>query len=360
MAKKANPELVRYIERHLSKGFKIKHIKKKLAEVGHPIEAIEDAAEFVTSTRPSSRKKPAAFMIIYGLLLIVLLVVLGLFIFTKVTEQLEYVEEVREVEKVQLFTGMSDLELIKYAKANDEPAACENIGNHNLYYACVDRYWEKGDCGYERLIDEGVSACFKDLAFSTKDPRNCLKTDDSTSCLTELATKFNDEDLCFGSYDCVYKIAVSKEDAGVCSSLSGSIEEDCFDEYAKETGNVSVCDEGSVTCRYFFAKTEEEKEVFITNLEEDITNRELNVDTYDIIFELASENKDIFLCKFLKSFKSANRISLETLCAIRIGLNTTDSTKCNVLSDESQKNLCFDFISSGCAANQKICADLEE
>ncbi|MBU2560907.1 MAG: hypothetical protein KKD17_01320, partial [Nanoarchaeota archaeon] len=94
MAKRPNPELVRYVEKHLAKGFKIHHIKRKLAEVGHPIEAIEDASQFVLAKQQG--KRVPKFMIVYGIILILVIAAVGWFIWFKATQQVEYTKTVEE------------------------------------------------------------------------------------------------------------------------------------------------------------------------------------------------------------------------------------------------------------------------
>lgn len=355
MAKKPDPELVKYIEKHLLKGYKLKQVKRRLADVGHPIEAIEDAAQFVLSSKPHLKRRDWKFMIVYGLILIVVLAGLVYFIATKTTEQMEYTETVEQIEKAREFKGMTDIELIKYAASTGDISACKEIESHNTYYACVDRYWERDDCSYERTIGEGVSGCFRSLALSTKDPQKCLKTEDVRACLTELAEEFDDERLCIGSYDCVYNLAVRDKDSEVCDVLSGSQEEHCFDEYAKETGNESVCDSGSLTCSYFFAETDQEKEAFVTGLEEGIAERELNVGVYDILLDLASKNDDVGLCRLLEDFDDGSGFSIELACIINIGLNTGDVNVCNELSDDMDADFCRRAVLSNCTDGQKLC-----
>jgi hypothetical protein len=352
MAKRPNPELVKYIEKHLSKGFKIRNIKRKLAEVGHPIEAIEDAVAYVTQQLP--KKKPAAFMIVYGLVLIAAIVIFAWFIITKTTQQLEYRETVKDIEERKSYLGMTDIELIKLAAAGDMNA-CEFIEGHNIRYGCLGKYWEREDCSYERLVDEGVSSCFMNLALDTKTPENCFKADDTINCLTNVASKWNDAKLCMGSVDCVQEQAIKQKDSSACNNLGEDSREECFDFYAQEMDDISACESGSVQCKYILAKTEESKKEFFEGLDDDISSRNIEMDKYDLVIELASENNDLILCSFLKEFSDESGLSIETACVAKIGLNSNDANKCNELLEETQKDLCKDVVTTKCSNNQEIC-----
>ena len=112
MAKKPNPDLVKYIQKHLAKGFSIKEVKKRLAEVGHPIEAIEDAAAYVSASSPKTKKKIPRFMVVYGLILIVLIAGFLAFIWYKAGQQAEYTDTVKDLKQAHTFESMTDVERV--------------------------------------------------------------------------------------------------------------------------------------------------------------------------------------------------------------------------------------------------------
>ena len=49
----------------------------------------------------------------------------------------------------------------------------------------------------------------------------------------------------------------------MCESLAGMFQYQCYDAYAAETGDFSVCDKGSFICGYPSNGTAEEKKAFI-------------------------------------------------------------------------------------------------
>jgi hypothetical protein len=75
--------------------------------------------------------------------------------------------------------GMTDVALLKLAASGDMDA-CSFIKDHNTYYACTGKYWERGDCSYQRLTGEKVSECFTELASKSKDSHFCYSVPDVT------------------------------------------------------------------------------------------------------------------------------------------------------------------------------------
>lgn len=266
MAKRPNPELVRYIERHLTKGFKIHHIKRKLAEVGHPIEAIEDAAQFVFAKQP--KKRAPKFMIVYGIILILVIAAAGWFIWFKATQQVEYTKMVEEIKKNVSFSGMTYVELMKFAAANDDLRACEFIRDHNMYYACVDKYWTRGDCSFERFTGEW-DACNSERALSSFDDSFCSKLEDLDgyeSCrqaVFERVVVLNEPEKCVTD-DCLnyyFSMDNASVDRDFCSMLKFSDwRDDCLVFIAVRENDESYCDGFSdinslFECRSHFIKT---------------------------------------------------------------------------------------------------------
>ena len=69
---------------------------------------------------------------------------------------------------------MTDVELLKFAAANDDMEACEFVEDHNRYYACVNRHWEGEDCFWEIFIGE-EEACWYEKAIASGEYVECLK-----------------------------------------------------------------------------------------------------------------------------------------------------------------------------------------
>lgn len=333
MAKRPNPELVSYIEKHLSKGFKIRHIKRKLAEVGHPIEAIEDAVAFVTQQHP--KKKPAAFMIVYGLVLLVAIVLFAWFILTKATQQLEYRETVKDIEERKTYLGMTDVELIKLAAAGDMKA-CDHIGGHNLQYACLDKYWEREDCSYERLVGES-SKCWFEKAKESLDFSLCNKVGEDLreNCFEEVFTKINEKDSfedCTGDDVCLnFIMNLSKpKDVSFCDYYSEDYEKErCMISIAKSQNRKEICtelsfDENKLDCFVEFTNSFDEaaatceKQSGFLNFqfsEEEIDQTQLNqIDSATLTklycfqaLTMPLVEKDIYTCEQLSDFVVSNQ-----------------------------------------------------
>lgn len=225
---KPNPELVKYIEEHNAKGFDIKSIKKALAEAGHPIEAIEDAASSVLHTAPPTRRKISPFMIVYGLILILIISGAIWFAWFKITEYKDYSAQVQTVEQTTqekaaqqtTLAAMDDVGVMRYAQSNNDTSACEYVEDHNKYYACVDRYWELGGCKWEMAMQE-ARACVSNLAVSEINISKCNRlktTEDKTAC-----------------QEAVFSAILNKGDISLCNSA------DCEHFFLSRNPSITEC-----------------------------------------------------------------------------------------------------------------------
>lgn len=273
MAKRPSPELVKYIEKHLAKGFKIRHIKKKLAEVGHPIEAIEDAAAYVTASKPKTRKKIPKSMVIYGVILILIIAGFAWFIWFKATQQIEYEEKVEVIKKNATYKGMTDVQLIKFAKANDDMEACNFIDDHNVHYACMDKYWERDDCLYELFIGE-YDSCMVARAKLNRQPSFCRSVEDEDGRLLCFEEVFEDisetgtPSECAGMDDCLdlyFEKHNLSLDVAFCDMYAGDTEsrDGCLLFFASKNNNESICQMTSLLrsnwkCKSMFFYTPEQ------------------------------------------------------------------------------------------------------
>ncbi len=248
MAKRANPELIKYIEEHLSKGFDIKQIKKRLADVGHPIEAIEDAAAFVIHQRPAPRKKPALFMVMYGLVLILAISGFLFFAWFKYTQHQDYLERLNEVDFNRTLVAMTDIEVLKYAASADNTGFCRFIDDGSLRFICLDRIWAQKDCYYEFILGEeddcfirlakeerNVSFCER-INLTSPKKRDCLKS------MVELALSSKDPSVCAQSLVCARGAAIEKKDVYFCERLFGGEKASCLLAVARVTGDSKICD----------------------------------------------------------------------------------------------------------------------
>ncbi len=244
MSKRANPELVKYIEKHLSKGFKIRNVKQKLAEVGHPIEAIEDAVESVIQTKTHTKRKPKTFMIVYGIILMVVIAAFIGFIWFKAGQHVEYKEAVKEAEKEQSSADMTDVELLKFAASTVNLEGCKFIENHNILFACSEKYWERDDCIYEAILGEEVDECRVKLAVSEEVyNKYCEGILTEDGCRTTIALIEKNVSMCTDDM-CVQHLAIQEKDKSICSHVySEKSKKECLFAFAIETGSKDVCAE---------------------------------------------------------------------------------------------------------------------
>lgn len=237
---KPNTELISYIEKHLEKGFKLKHIKRKLAEVGHPIEAIEEAAAFVVDNKPHLLKKKERFMVAYGVVLIVLLVVGIVFLGYTIWQQSGAGGKIRGAEK---FNAMSDAELLKYAAENEELRVCEYIEGHNVRYACNGRYWERKHCDYYKLINESIKGCqVMERVGKTNFLKYCREYETATECVSSVALGENAVSFCGGNSVCEKRFYVSQGTVEACKKLDIGESNICIYELAKSRNDKTICE----------------------------------------------------------------------------------------------------------------------
>jgi hypothetical protein len=345
MARRPNPELVRYIEKHLAKGFKIRHIKKRLKEVGHPVEAIETALDFVLERHPEHRKKLPRFMIIYGIILILGIAAFVWFMWFKASQQIEYTETVKQVEQKTEYMGMTEMQLLKLAASRNDLEPCNFIKDHNTYYACMDKYWARDDCSWEKFIEEGVEDCLQKRAMSEKDPDICFRTENTSGCLYRLADTNSDASLCGGVEGCVIALATARNDENFCNVMEDSIaEEDCVDEVAEASGNKELC----ITheCEYNLLKTYEEKNAFVLDLKTEFTEEEVE----HMVIDFAWEDGDKDMCAFSSS---------PSLCLAGIAVFNNDTQLCGSLTDIDTSK-CISIINDGCSpTTAALCSALE-
>jgi len=359
MANKPNPQLVKYIEKHLAKGFHINHVKRKLAEAGHPIEAIEDAAEFVMMQKPHLKTRSHKFMILYGILLILIISGLVWFAWLKISEQLEYKEEVQDIEQTQSFKGMTDVELIKLA-AKGNTAACNSIQGHNMKYACLGAYWERGDCTWERLIGEDYNLCIyqKIMADGTLKDCNGIAPDNLRSrCKSEkrlAAIDISDPVLCDDDERCLLGIVQESSDcntvdlAGLSSRSRTYFQDACADITARKRNDVSICDDISAEglgadrddCIFYLepVNTFRDRCSLLSAAEE----------KNDCIFEGAIIRKNADLCKDLSNKYSRSKGT----CLFTIAVLLDNEDICNEISESDMSDKCKQVFSTDCKGSE--------
>ncbi len=277
---KPNPKVTAYIKKHLEKGIHIKKIKRTLAEAGHPIEAIEDAAEYVFQMNPHLKKKPKTMMVVYGLILIFLISALIIFAYFKLAETVEYVEQKgaveKQIEKTRSIAGMSDQEIILYVARSEDMSACESITSLNIQYACQERMWETDPCRYKGIIGGSSDICYSDAALESLSLDLCYKIHDKIqldACklhvIIEIASQ-NAYDKCLGSFECLnysMSLNIGSLDDAFCDNFMAEDSDQCRIEMAAAKSDESVCNlisliENRHQCHEHFLSSMQEADAF--------------------------------------------------------------------------------------------------
>ncbi|MBT5022490.1 hypothetical protein HON01_06695 [Candidatus Woesearchaeota archaeon] len=201
---KPSKALVDYIKKHREKGVHIKKIKRKLADAGHPIENIEASVAHVFANHPHLKQSASiGFYLLSGLAVLVVLFII-IFGVTQLTDYLDYQDNLNEFSENQTFEAMSDIDLLIYASEELDLKACNFINNHNIYYACTERYWERDDCMFEYFFDK-YDSCWLDKAYNSFNLSLCAPIMDSnleSECIQNLFEDIalaKNVQLCLGS-----------------------------------------------------------------------------------------------------------------------------------------------------------------
>jgi hypothetical protein len=370
MAKRPNPDLVTYIEKHLAKGFHIKDVKRKLAEVGHPIEAIEDAAQFVLAKQP--RKSIPKFMIVYGLILLLLIVAFLYFAWFKASQQVEYKETVAEIQKNQTYSGKTDVELLKMAAAGDM-GACRFIRTHNLYYACTGKYWEREDCYFVELIGGDVDSCFFDKAMKQKNISLCysLTRKSATSCINEVATSNNDYSLCGPDSQCLMNYSIEKDSKDACFAIEdASVTRVCAERLAVHSNDESICAYAGDTCKIHFIKEPAAQVDYVSNV---LATKYSGVEFHegivpdnrtDFIVSSAFITQNPDLCmklgdEFVDYNTKLQDVPIRAACLVKVAFLKKDPGVCSRISSERERNICQEVVSDDCKTyDREVCSRL--
>lgn|GEM_PF-5870402 len=347
-----DPSLVNYIEKHIEKGFNIKSIKQKLAEAGHPIEAIEAAASHVISSSKKSKRKVSAFTIVYGLILILVISAFIWFVWFKATQQAEFKEVLEETEKKRSLAGMTDVELLKLAASGDA-TACSFIRNHLMYYACIDSYWNREDCVFEEFIGVDRETCLYDHAGKSNNSTLCLRIEGpkSDECLFNVANKNSDYSFCSGSEVCLTNFASDHKNAEACRAIDNSEKEkDCFDRLANSSKEMSLCKEGSEFCMLSFLESKQE---IIDYVKEEFPKHETGFS----IIDLALNTRIIELCDFINGtviLPEIGEVSRSSACKVKVSYLNNDSSICSRLDIQKERNICNDVFTKHILATDGI------
>ena len=263
-------QLTNYIQKELDKGFSKDLITKKLLQAGYTQQEIGESFKSLKSAEPLLRRKFADTLHlethiqwskwIFGLLAIIVVIILGFLMYQYKGELSSYQEQ-----DVSSCDSLSDREkdicYLQLSATGED--YCSAIQNMAIKTACDERVWETNNCTYELFIGNDYDKCLYQKAVETKDTKYCTMQEEHSDCLLQLALDAGDNSLCEGDGYCLFNYATEKKDITVCESLAGMFQYQCYDAYAAETGDFSVCDKGSFICGYPSNGTAEEKKAFI-------------------------------------------------------------------------------------------------
>jgi len=222
MAKK---EVVDYIERHLEKGYKVHHIRKKLLSVGHKHDDVEEAITEAHNRRYSLR---ILFVALFLLIIMVLVFIYQDKIFSteevKVETSLEEPQESTSSGKVMInIVARDEVE----EEVLEEPSECElRCGAEER---CVV-LCENSEVINEAVSNDDLGVCEK-LSIATsnvcKDQiylRRAVNLDDLLQC-NNVQDDF--KQTCLDSY--YYKKTISSGDLSYCGNIEDKwLKEGCL------------------------------------------------------------------------------------------------------------------------------------
>jgi hypothetical protein len=297
-------QLTNYIQKELDKGFAKDLITKKLLQAGYAQEEITESFKSLKTGEPLLKRKfvdtihEDAKVIrskwLFPILGVLLLVVFGYLIF-------HYVEMPSGTECDNI-SDIEEKDICYLELATSGEKVCEKITNNVFKTACEQKIWSLRDCTYEMLIDKDPETCLLNKAIETKDTRYCTMQEEHTDCLLMLANSTNDPSLCQGDSFCLALFAIEKKNPEVCETIFFSHEE-CYDTYAAETGDTSICDEGGLLCGYPYNGTTGEKKTFIESklflLSTEIPDGNDLSEKDEYLISFAKQTKELAFCEYI-------------------------------------------------------------
>ncbi len=298
-------QLTNYIQKELDKGFDKDLITKKLLQAGYTKDEINESFKSLKSSEPLLRRKlidtihEDAKVIrskwlfpVIGIILLIVFVYL-VFQYIGVTERVTGCDGISDIQE-------KDICYLTLAASGED--VCEKISTAFIKTACEQQIWALGDCTYEILIDKDPETCLLNKAIETKDTRYCTMQEEHTDCLLMLATTANDKSFCEGNPDCLQEYSIEQKDPSACTGLV-LFADDCYDAYAAETGDTSICDKGTFLCGFPYGGTEEQKKTFIESkislLSTEVEEGE-NYSRRDIyLYKTAERLKDNIFCNYI-------------------------------------------------------------
>lgn len=346
-------QLTNYIQKELGKGFSKELITKKLLQAGYTQQEIAESLKSLKSAEPLLRRKlidtihEDAKVVrskwLFSLIGIILLIGFVYLILQYVSIPAGTVcDNIADVQE-------KDICYLELA-ANGEDV-CGKISASSVQLACTEKLWETQQCVYEKIIGKISDIC--------KEPEEgCELAENYGQCITDLALKEQNVEICQKRLNCVTAFAIQMNDGSLCQTLTRG-QKYCTTKYYEETGDAQYCTAGNLACGYNSEATEQEKIEFfeqnIAAMDEEGFN--------DYVLEFAIENNEPLACQYLQEtdvkiqeILDANSITMSDFCIIAIAHNTKNSTICEMLIVTHKYSLCIESLN---CTEGELCNEME-
>ncbi len=299
-------QLTNYIQKELDKGFTKKQITEKLLQTGYNQQEITESFQSIESKQPLlTRKLPDVLhldphvkwsKIVFPLLAIA---ILAFFVFLIWQYSAVFVPAVSPCEDVvgQEEKDRCILELAALGKGD-----CTGIVSSLFIAACEQKLWESDECTYTLLLGGDVESCLFQKAIETKDTTYCTRMEEHSDCLTELALALHDATICMNDVSCITTYMIKERDPTACNQVI-LFSEECYDAYAQQTGDSSICDKGSFVCGYPIEGTLEDRKTFIESKLSTLSTETPEGDDMSIrdeyLYNMAKQFQDTIFCEYI-------------------------------------------------------------
>jgi len=180
--------VAKYVELGLSQGYSEDKIRAKLRDAGYSDSLIDEAFAHHNQFKDEPEQpfnEFKNFLKVYHkkIIIITIALVVGVWAIATIAANISHARIIADdfgvlfgnkiPEQKCLESANPDICLIKEAKARDTTFFCRKIGDRTVKRACEERFWERRDCFYERLVGEGLDECYIAFARETGDSRVC-------------------------------------------------------------------------------------------------------------------------------------------------------------------------------------------
>lgn len=307
-------QLTNYIQKELEKGFSEKLIKEKLLKAGYTKQEIQESFASIKGAEPLLRRKLPDYLHadvhvrwskwVFPLLALCVAVFFGYLIYLYAVGEVGVEEVVTDCD-VLVDGREKDVCYLQLASRGEE--GCAKIVSDLLRVSCEQAVWERNDCVYDMLVGENYRACLYEKAIESGDTSVCIGLEEKRSdCFFAIAEQKNDVSLCKNDLGCVLNMAISQKDASLCVAADARTQTQalCYDAYAVETGDTSMCAQGTFICGYKGLTSEEEKKTFIEGFINEISATEEDgqaSERDETLLDLAEDYHDPLFCSYIST-----------------------------------------------------------